>query len=197
MSSSPVTQASLLIRIRNPQDQMAWSEFVRIYAPLIHAYGRRRGLQDADAADLAQSVLCRLSSAATHFEYNPGRGQFRAWLFTITRNEYLKMFHRRALPSAGQGGTELRQLLEQQADDRADEDVWRRNYDWRLFEWAAQRVQTEFRESTWRAFWETTVENKEVQHVAQELGISVGAVYIARSRILARIRQEIDRVEGE
>jgi RNA polymerase sigma factor (sigma-70 family) len=152
MSSSPATRASLLLRIRDPMDRIAWEEFVRIYAPLLHAYGMHRGLQDADAADLAQEVLRCLMGAVPEFQYDPARGSFRGWLLTITRNELLKMAKRRGRQAVGAGDTEVRQLLEQQPDTAEDQDYWDREYQWNLFLWAANRVRLDFRETTWQAF---------------------------------------------
>lgn len=157
----------------------------------------RRGLQDADAADLAQIVLGRLLIAAPEFRYDPSRGQFRAWLFTITRRELLKMGQRAARQAAASGGSEVRQILEQQPGSDAEQADWDLEYHWHLFEWAARKVHAEFRAATWQAFWSTAVENREAKQVAEELGMSVGAVYIARSRVLSRIRIEIEKVEGE
>lgn len=197
MSTSPATRASLLLRIRDPKDRIAWEEFVRIYAPLLHAYGLHRGLQDADAADLAQEVLRRLMGAIPEFQYDPSLGSFRGWLFTITRNEFLKMAKRRHRQPVGAGASEISQFLEQQPDTTQDQEYWDREYQWNLFLWAAEKVRPEFREATWQAFWLTAVEGKKVEAVASQLAISAGALYIAKSRITARIRQEIQAVEGE
>src|SRR5206468_782748 len=87
MIESPVTRASLLVRIRDGRDTEAWQEFVRLYAPVIYGFARRRGLQDADAADLMQEVLRSVAAAADRLDYDPRRGTFRAWLFTVTRNK--------------------------------------------------------------------------------------------------------------
>jgi RNA polymerase sigma factor (sigma-70 family) len=189
------TRASLLLRIRDPQDRMAWGEFVGLYAPLIHAYGRRRGLQDSDAADLTQEVLCRVARSAGGFEYDPARGSFRGWLFTVTLNEVRKFAARRAR-EAGTGDSDVRQLLEQQPDER-EQEAWRRDYQWNLFQWASQKVRCEFRDATWEAFWRTAVLAQDIDAVARELGVSAGAVYVARSRVTSRIREEIQAVEGE
>ncbi len=194
--SSHSTRASLLLRIRDSQDRAAWGEFVQLYAPLVHGYGRQRGLQDADAADLAQDVLRCVARTAPEFRYDPARGSFRGWLFTVTRNELRKMAGRKAAQAHATGDSAVRQLLEQQVD-AAEEERWTREYQWNLFRWVADRVRPEFRETTWQAFWHTAVEGKEMSAVALELKISVGAIYIARSRITARIRQEIQAVEGE
>jgi RNA polymerase sigma-70 factor (ECF subfamily) len=196
MSSSLATRASLLLRIRDPQDRMAWDEFVNLYAPLIHAYGRRRGLQDSDAADLTQEVLCRVARSAGGFQYDPARGSFRGWLFTVTLNEVRKLAARRGREAGGTGDTDVHRFLEQQPDAREEED-WRRDYQWNLFRWAADRVRGEFRESTWEAFWRTAVLTQDIDQVARELQLSPGAVYVARSRITSRIREEIQAVEGE
>lgn len=197
MSSPSVTRASLLLRIRDPQDRVAWGEFVQLYAPLIHAYGVHRGLQDADAADLVQEVLRRVSRSVPQFDYNRQRGSFRGWLLTVTRNELRKMAARKQRQASGSGDTQMHGLLAQQPDVRDPDADWDREYRWRLFHWAAERVKPEFREATWRAFWLTVVETHEIEAAARQLKLSVGAVYIARSRVTARIREEIRAAEGE
>jgi RNA polymerase sigma factor (sigma-70 family) len=197
MDSIATTRASLLLRIRDPRDRIAWGEFVELYAPLIHAYGMRHGLQDADAADLAQEVLRRVARSAAKFEYDPTRGTFRGWLFTVTRNELSKLAVRNARKAKGTGDTAVHAVLEQHPDKAPDEQEWDREYQWNLFHWGAERVRHEFRDATWQAFWLTAVSGREAAEVARELNVSVGAVYIARSRVTARIRQEIQSVEGD
>src|SRR5262249_10182886 len=193
MLATDLTRASLLLRIRDPRDRLAWGEFVRVYAPLIHAYGLRRGLQDSDAADLTQEVLHRVARASARFDYDPARGSFRGWLLTVTRNELRKLAARgRHLC----GETEVLRFIEQQPD-AADEEVWRREYQWALLQWAANTVPLELRAPTWQAFWGTAVLADDTDRVARELGLSPGAIYVARSRVTARIRQEIESVEGE
>jgi RNA polymerase sigma-70 factor (ECF subfamily) len=186
----------LLLRIRDPGDHLAWGEFVGVYAPLIHAYGRRRGLQDVDAADLTQEVLYRVARALPTFEFDPAKGSFRGWLLAVTRNELRKVAARQARQASGAGDTDVLRLLEQQVD-AGDEQAWEREYRWNLFQWAADKVRVEFREPTWQAFWRTAVLATGVDQVARDLGLSPGAVYVARSRVTARIRQEIEAVQGE
>ncbi len=189
MSESPATRLSLLVRIRNVNDEEAWAQFVEIYGPVVYRLARKHGLQDADAADVTQDVLRAVLGAAGRFEYNPGRGSFRGWLFTVARNRLRKFAagRRREVADGGSLGT-------QPAPEEATD--WDREYELRLFEWAAAKVRDRFREATWQAFWRTAVEGQEPAAVAHALGLSVGAVYIARSRVLARIRQEVLRVEG-
>jgi RNA polymerase sigma-70 factor (ECF subfamily) len=84
-----------LVRIRNAEDQRAWEEFVEIYTPLIYAFCRQRGLQDADAADVAQEVMRAVSRAIGGFDYQPERGRFRSWLFAITRSKFNNLLEKR------------------------------------------------------------------------------------------------------
>lgn len=191
------TRVSLLLRIRDPHDGLAWGEFVRLYAPLLHAYGMNHGLQDADAADLAQDTLRNVLRAAPEFVYDPARGSFRGWLFAVARNEVRRFAHRRSRQVAGAGDSDVRAMLDEHPDREPDPVEWDHEYRLNLFRWAAERVRVEFRQNTWQAFWRTAVGGEEAGAVAAELGLTVGAVYIARSRVTARIRKEIETVEGD
>ena len=108
VTDSISTHPSLLLRIRDSQDSLAWNEFAQLYAPIIHAFGRRRGLQEADAADVTQEVLRAVSRSVGRFQYEPSRGGFRHWLFTITRNK-VKEFLSRAAAGAPCGRRYSRQ----------------------------------------------------------------------------------------
>src|SRR5262249_36585557 len=187
---------SLLIGLRDAGDRTAWGQFVEIYGPLIFAYGRRRGLQDSDASDLVQEVLRAVASATGRLVYDPARGSFRGWLLTITRHELKRLLRRGSRPASAKGGTTHLALLAEQPDD-ANDVRWDREPRVRLFSWAADRVRDRFQASTWEAFWRTAVSNEPADVVARDLGISVGAVYIARSRVLARMRELIATLEGE
>src|ERR1051325_9566926 len=92
VDESPLPGASLLVQIRDGSNHAAWQEFVNLYGPVIYGFARKRGLQDADAADLMQDVLRSVSRAIGRLEYDRKRGTFRGWLFTITRNKVLN-FH--------------------------------------------------------------------------------------------------------
>lgn len=191
------TRASLLMRIRDPQDSRAWAEFVQLYAPLLYSYALKNRLQDADASDLAQETLRLVLRAAPEFVYEPARGSFRGWLLTIARNEIRKFITRKNKHDQGSGDSEIQQILAEHPLDQSSEMEWDREYQLHLFHWAARRVQPEFREMSWQAFWKTVVEQQAIETVARDLQISTGAVYIARSRITARIRQELETVQEE
>lgn len=185
-----------MIRLRNSHDEQAWGQFVDIYAPLIHAYGLHHGQQDADAADLAQEVLQAVATHAGQFDYDPRKGSFRGWLFAITRNKLRNDLARRKNHPKAAGGTDMRRMMDEVPDELVSEEFWNQEHQRRLFHWAVGRIRQDFQQTTWDAFWRTAVEEKTAAHVARELNISVGAVYIARSRVLTRLRDEIGTVEN-
>ncbi len=195
MSPTPTTQASLLVRLRDPGDSEAWRQFVRLYAPVVYGYARRRQLQDADAADLTQEVLRNVMTAARRLDYDPARGSFRAWLFTVTRNKLIDLRERQRR-GQGAGGSSAGEVFDRQPA-REDETVWDEEFRRHLFTTAADQVRAEFEEATWSAFWQTAVEGKKPAEVAAELGLSVGAVYVAKSRVQARLKQRVNELKVE
>lgn len=189
----PSTHASLLVRIRDRTDTEGWREFVEIYAPLIHGYLRRQSLQDADAADVTQDVL--QSVARSPIDYDVERGHFRSWLLTVTR----WALHRFRAPRGhawGSGDTSVQHLLENQVDEAEDTALWELDWQRKLFQAATQLIRSEFQPSTWEAFWSIAILGEDPQAVASRLGLSTGAVYIAKCRVLSRLRREIERLES-
>jgi RNA polymerase sigma-70 factor (ECF subfamily) len=197
MHESPTTRPSLLLRLRNSADDQAWVEFVDLYAPLVRRVARRGGLQDADAADLEQEVFRAVAGAISRYDPDPAKGSFRGWLLRIARNSLLNLLAARRRHPGGGGGTDMLSLLEAVPDPKGeDSTVFEAEYRHRTFEWAAGQVRDEFKPATWQAFWRTAVDNQAVAAVAAELGLSAGAVYVARSRVLARIRAKVEELEG-
>ena len=197
MSEIPKTRLSLLVRIQDPRDERAWTEFVEIYEPVVYRIARHKGLQDADAAELTQEVFLAVAAAIRRWEPDPARGKFRTWLFRIARNLIINSVAARRRHPQGTGDTGfLARLEEEPAPAGADSVLLDQEYKRELFRWAAERIRGEFRDPTWQAFWLTSVEAQEIRHVAESLGLSTGAVYIARSRIMARLREKIEALEG-
>jgi RNA polymerase sigma-70 factor (ECF subfamily) len=197
MSDPTATRPSLLIRLRDPLDERAWGEFVEIYGPLIHRLARRRGLQDADAADLVQDVFRAVAGAIERYNPDPAKGSFRGWLSTIARNLIVNLLDAQGRHPRGTGDTEVRRLLEEQpAPDPEQSELFDAEYRLRILHWAAERVHDEFTEPVWLAFWKTGVEGQSAQDAARALGLSVGTVYQYKSRVVARIRREIERVSS-
>jgi RNA polymerase sigma-70 factor (ECF subfamily) len=190
------TRATLLVRIRDPHDAEAWQRFVDLYGPLVYRFVRQRGLQDADAADLTQEVFQIVARAARRLDYDPSQGTFRGYLYTITRHKLYDFLDKGRNRPVGSGNTSAQRRLEELPSPEDEEEDFYREHDRQLFHWAASQVRGAFTEQTWLAFWRTAVEGRSGQEVADELKMSVGAVYVARSRVLARLTKKIQEVQA-
>lgn len=197
VDDSPLTRASLLVQLRDGDNSDAWHEFLRLYGPVVYGFARKRGLQDADAADLMQDVLRSVSSAIGRLDYDRKQGTFRGWLFTITRNKVFNFLSARRIRPQGSGDTTTNKLLDTHPAAVDGADTWELEYQRRLAAIAMEQVKAEFQESTWRAFWLTAVEGQSAGDVAQQLKMSSGAVYVAKSRVLARLKQEVDTLRRQ
>lgn len=182
------TSVTLLERVRQRDDQAAWERFVALYTPLLYRWAQRAGLADQDAADLAQDVLILLMKELPSFEYDTARGNFRGWLKTITINKCREM-QRRRVPAAGAGGD--RDPLQAIAGADGLEEFWDAEYRQHLVRKALEVMRAEFEPRTWKACWEHTVNEKTAAEVGQELGMSEAAVYVAKGRVLRRLRLEL------
>ncbi len=197
MTQSDATRPSLLVRIKDHRDRQAWVQFVEIYAPLVYEMARRRGLQDSDAADLTQEVLRSVSGAVARLDYNPKKGTFRGWLFTVTRNALNTFFEAQQRVPRGSGDSAMQAWLEERPVPEGESDVWDQEYQRRLLGYAADQVRASFEDATWQAFWQTSALGKPVKEVAAGLGMTVGAVYIAKSRVLSRIKDQVRQLLDE
>lgn len=197
MSGIPQTRASLLLRIKDPADRDAWEEFVEVYRPIIYRMARKRGLQDADAQDLAQRVLGSVASSVEGWEHDSKRARFSTWLTTVTRNAIIDTVRRIKPDHGAGGGTSMLQQLKQlpQSDDAASAEI-QREYRRQLFRRAASEVREEFEPTTWDAFWLTTVENLTVTDAASQLGKPIGSIYAARSRVMRRLKLKVSQLEA-
>jgi RNA polymerase sigma-70 factor (ECF subfamily) len=197
MNGTPETRVSLLIRVRDPADQAAWHEFVEIYRPLILRLAQQKGMQPADAEDVAPQVLAAVAKAAQQREHDPRRAKFRTWLGRVAHNAILNALTR-ARPDRGSGDSALLAVLNQhQSHSGPDSDLLRLEHRREVFRWAARQVRKEFRQATWDAFWLTAVEGRAVEAVAEELGKNRGAIYAARSRVMRRIQEKVSEYEQE
>ena len=198
MGESQTTRSSLIVRLRDPRDELAWFDFIEIYRPLIYDFARQRGVQDADALDLAQDVFRAVARAIERYDPDPALGTFRGWLFRITNNLIINLLAAQRRHPRGTGDTGLQRLLEEQPEATEDESaLFETEYRRRLLAWAAERVRGCFSNVAWQAFWLTGVEGRPAKEAAQSLGMSIGTVYQYKSRIVTRIRREIERIEGE
>ncbi len=197
VNEHPLTRVSLLVQIRDGANHSAWHEFVQLYGPVVYGFARRRGLQDADAADLMQDVLQSVSAAIGRLDYDRQRGTFRGWLFTITRNKILNFLAARKIRPQGSGDTTTNRLLDAQPGESGGEDAWELEYQRRLASLAMDRVKAEFQDKTWQAFWLTAVEGQSAADVGRRVGLSPGAVYVAKSRVLARLKEEVEALRQQ
>ena len=193
----PETRASLILRLPDPADARAWDDFVQIYAPLVYRLARRQGLQVADADDLVQDVLSAVARSVESWLDRPDRGQFRAWLLRIAKNLAINSLTRHKHRPIGTGDSNMAHLLSQHPDSNGAAEEFDIEYRRELFLWAAQRVREQIAEPTWQAFWLTTVEDKPIAAVASQLSMSVGSVYIARSRVMARLREQVRQFQEQ
>lgn len=198
---APETRLSLLFRVGDGADQTAWDEFVQIYHPVIYRTARYRGLQDADAMDVAQGVLMSVGKALATRPHDPARARFRTWLTTVTRNAAVNAMRGKRHDRAS-GDSGVREVLHAVADTNLppgedDDEVLEREYQKELFRVAASRIESEFAQDTWQAFWRTTVEGQSIAEVAADLHKQVGSVYAARSRIIRRLKTAIAELERD
>lgn len=194
---TPETRPSLLIRVRNPDDCEAWSEFTEIYRPLICRMARLKGLQHADADDLAQQVFLAVSRAVENWEPDAERARFRTWLKTIAHNAILNAL-RRNVPERASGRRTTRHFLDDYpASDGPDSALLRIEYRREVFTWAARKIRSEFSNDTWQAFWLTSIEAENIDKVARQLHRTRGSIYAARSRVMKRLRDQVEAFDDE
>ena len=181
------TSISLLRRLREPEPEAAWRRFVDLYAPLIYHWGRNQGLNSTDTSDLVQEVMAILVVKLPDFEYDPAK-RFRGWLRTVTINK-ARDFKRRQLTQPATGtNAAIGQAVVADEVDLFDE-VEYRQY---LVGRALRLMQAEFRETTWQACWKSFMERQSTAEISRELGLSPNAVHIAKSRVLRRLRAELN-----
>lgn len=198
MSDPNPTRATLVFRLRDHADNDAWNQFLDLYGQTIFQFVRSRGLQDADAADLVQEVFRRVGNAIGRLDYQKAKGGFRAWLFTITRNclntHYQK--NKRVMPtlndsSPGGGFGNL-----EGAGDGLDE-RWEKEFQKQIMLQAIEVIKPATEPNTWAAFEMTAMQNVSADDAGQTLGMSRGAVYVARSRVTSKLRDEVKRLMDE
>ena len=187
--TNKTTPPSLLDRIRDHDDTNAWETFCDVYSPLLYDYCRKRGLQASDAADVVQEVLLRVAKGIMKFEYDPGRGRFRDWLYRIVYHEICRMAQRRKQ-------TDVLIATEQEMAGKVDHE-WDEHFHNHILRTALERVKPRFEDSTWAAFTLVWLRNRSPNQVAKELDRPLDFVYLSKSRVLKRLRLEVQQLADE
>lgn len=192
----PETRHSLIVRLKDRRNDLAWSEFVCAYEPFLMRLVRSQGTPERHVADVTQQLLISIAKSIDGWKPDGGTASFRRWLGCVARNVVIKFMVRERKQITGEGGSDFLQALTETVDPSIDAEL-QRQYERELILWASERTRSEFREASWRAFWETEIVGRSISDVATELGVSVGSIYMSRSRIFARIRAMIEEVLNE
>jgi RNA polymerase sigma-70 factor (ECF subfamily) len=180
------TPASLLERLRHSPEREAWNRFVEMYTPLLFNWASRLGLSGHDAADLVQDVFTVLVEELPLFRYDPNKS-FRAWLKTVLLNRWRKLQRKQAHEKQAAAPPDLQGIADIEKVPELEEQEYRQY----VVRRALDLMKAEFQPVTWKACWEYVVRDRSAAVVAAELGITVNAVYLAKSRVLRRLREEL------
>jgi len=196
MYDLPLTCQSLLDRLAGKSGD-AWQEFLRIYGGAVYDYCRNRGLQDADADDVCQEVLVAVEKHLKAGRHDPAKGKFRGWMFRVARNIAIDYVQAKSKQVAGSGDTKVAQVLAEIPEAaEAQSGAFQLEYRRHLFHWAVAQVKPCVSESTWLSFWRTAIEGQSSDQVAGDLQMKTGAVYTAKCRVIARLRDVISELAG-
>lgn len=190
------TRETLILRLRDSEDDASWREFVEIYTPLLFGYCRKRGLSAEDASDVVQEVMRSVALAMKGFEYDPSKGKFKGWLFTAVRNAIGRHFKKQSRLPLTAADTRIVGLIEQ-APDPNEVGNWEEDYQIKLLGWAMEKVKPEFAERIWAAFEQTAVQGRAPDDVAVSIGMSKNAVAIAKHRVIKRLREKAQSVDAD
>lgn len=186
------TRVSLIQRVRDHSDESAWEQFVAIYQPLITAYIRKRGVDEHDAADIVQDVFAKLVPAMARFELDQQRGRFRTWLWRVTQNALSDWMRRHATRDRAEQGWIDGQKL---ADENPPTIEWDELYRHRILEVAFERVRNSVQPATWLCFEQRILAGRPAAEIAEELGVTPNVVYVNASRVMTKVREEMNAFE--
>ncbi len=194
MHEWPETSESLMLRVKDPSDAVAWSTLLDIYRPVVLRMAASRGMQATDAEDLAQGVFISIARNVENWEVGEGLPPFRVWLCRIARNAIVNAITRRR-PDTAAGSTSVQQLLAEvpERDAGVTEELLQDSRR-EAFRWAASEIKHEFKPATWSMFWQTSVDGRPIAEVAKELGRTTGAVYLARCRVMQRLKEKTGEI---
>lgn len=192
-----VTSATLLERLKDARDTEAWGRLVELYTPLIRGWAERLSVRGADADDLVQEVMTVVVRRFPEFVHPDRPGAFRGWLRAIAANCARTMWKNRRVRPTAPGGTDFGSYLarlEDPTDDFAR--AWEREHDLYVTRKLLERIKGDFEARTWQVFARFVIDGLSAEEVAAETGVTANAVYIAKSRVLSRLREEAGGLLG-
>ena len=176
---SLLTRQTLLIRLRDTADDASWAEFTEIYTPLLYGFCINRGISREDSSDIVQIAMRNVARAMSGFQYDPNKGKFKSWLFTVLRYAIATHFRKENRAPLTPGETQVIDKID--ADASQDEqDEWDRDYQRQLLAWAMDKIKPEFGEHVWKAFVETALRGRSNPEVGKELDMTSNAVGVAK-----------------
>lgn len=187
------TRKSLIVRLKNAQNESAWRDFVCTYEGFLDRLIRRQGVPERHVPDVTQQILLAIAKSVDGWKDDGNPASFRRWLQAVSRNIVIRFMARERKQAGGVGGSDLLAVL--QNVEAAPDDNNGRRYEHELIVWAAEQVRHEFLDTSWRAFWLTVIEDHPVDEVASTLNLTPGSIYMSRSRIMAKIRRKLTEVE--
>ncbi len=196
MTQFPETRESLIVQVKDPENRVAWEQFVSMYRPVIFRTAVARGFQEADAQDLSQQVLLAVASAIGRWKKQDASTRFRHWLRRVTRNAIVNAISRRGADEAA-GGSSMQELLAAypQADSETESLI-----DWEIrrerYRRAAEIVSGDVQPDTWLAFKLTVIDGLSNPAAAARLGKELGTIYTARCRVMQRLRKAVAEFEA-
>lgn len=197
MGLPETTNVELIFRLANKQDQHAWTEFVKLYEPLLLNTARKLGLSQNDAVDAVQEVFVHFGKVVSQWQPTGRPGAFRGWLVRVARNQMLNLIQRTTMLKSESAGNVSNELALANPDDSHQSTYFNIEFRRAVFLHVVQKIRDSFSEKTWQAFWFTYMDQRSPPEVAAELGLTTGAVYIARSRVMSRLQSEIKLLVDE
>lgn len=196
MNPIPDTRESLILKLRDPQERMAWEQFIDLYRPVVYRVARARGLQHADAQEVVQTVFVSVAGAIDRWQKRDASTRFRNWLMRIAKNATLNAISRVPPDQPGASSSVDALLNEIPEYESGTDALVELEYRRELFLQAARHVQSEVHPSTWKAFEMTAIDGMPLEAAARELGKSIGTIYASRSRVMKRLSAFVDNLEG-
>ena len=186
--------SSLLYRAQNHEDA-AWNRVNQLFGPIINGWIRKSGIPDVDADDISQQVLQQVFRNIGSFTRENPSDTFTGWVWTITKFKILDHFERQKKDLRAAGGTVANQMLQQWSNERLDTVVYdEESSTVTLTRKILTLIRSEFETKTWEAFWRATVDREKPKEIAETMDMTLHAVYKAKSRVLGRVREELDGI---